>query len=217
MSSASGYGSVPSEPVPEHERPEWMRPAGASGPSSQEPPTAQYGYSLDKPSAPAEPSTPYASPYPGQTGAQGQQGGSWSGYTPPQAPQQPGYTQNQPGYAQNQPGYSPAPGGYPPAGQPYPAQPHPGQPYPGQWVQEDPYAKSRVVAGLLGIFLGAFGIHRFYTGHTGIGMIMLLITVFSLGIFAAVTSIWGLIEGILYLVSKTGSYSRDASGRPLRG
>lgn len=215
MSSSSGYGSVPSEPVPEHERPEWMRPAGASGPSSQEPPTAQYGYSLDKPSTPAEPSTPYASPYPGQTGAQGQQGGSWSGYTPPQAPQQPGYPQNQPGYAQ-------APGGYPPAGQPYPAQPyaaqpHPAQPYPGQWVQEDPYAKSRVVAGLLGIFLGALGIHRFYTGHTGIGMIMLLVTVLSLGIFAAVTSLWGLIEGILYLVSKTGSYSRDASGRPLRG
>lgn len=215
MSSSSGYGSIPSEPVPEHERPEWMRPAGASGQSSQEPPTAQYGYSLDKPSAPAAPSTPYASPYPGQTGAQAHQGGGWSGYTPPQAPQQPGNPQNQQAYPQ-------APGGYPPAGQPYAAQPRPGQPYPaqpypGQWVQEDPYAKSRVVAGLLGIFLGALGIHRFYTGHTGIGMIMLLITVLSLGILAAVTSLWGLIEGILYLVSKTGSYSRDASGRPLRG
>jgi TM2 domain-containing membrane protein YozV len=213
VSSSSGYGSVPSEPVPEHERPEWMRPAGASGPSSQEPPTAQYGYSLDKPSSPAEPSTPYASPYPGQTG---QQGAAGSGYAAPRAPQQPGYPQGQ------QQAYPQAPGGYPPAGhpypgQPYPAQPHPGQPYPGQWVQEDPYAKSRVVAGLLGIFLGALGIHRFYTGHTGIGMIMLLITVLSLGIFAAVTSLWGLIEGILYLVSKTGSYSRDASGRPLRG
>jgi TM2 domain-containing membrane protein YozV len=213
VSSSSGYGSVPSEPVPEHERPEWMRPAGTSGQSSQEPPTAQYGYSLDKPSTPAAPSTPYASPYPGQTG---QQGAAGSGYEAPRAPQQPGYPQGQ------QQAYPQAPGGYPPAGQPYPGQPypgqpHPGQPYPGQWVQEDPYAKSRVVAGLLGIFLGAFGIHRFYTGHTGIGMIMLLITVFSLGILAAVTSIWGLIEGILYLVSKTGSYSRDASGRPLRG
>jgi len=210
VSSSSGYGSIPSEPVPEHERPEWMRPAGAPGQASSEPPTAQYGYSLDKPSTPTTPSAPYASPYPGQTGAQGQQGGGWSGYTPPQAPNQPGYPQNQQAYPQS-------PGGYPPAGQPYPAQSYPAQPYPGQWVQEDPYAKSRVVAGLLGIFLGAFGIHRFYTGHTGIGVLMLLITVFSLGILAAVTSIWGLIEGILYLVSKTGSYSRDASGRPLRG
>ena len=195
MSSPSGYGSVPSEPVPEHERPVWVRPAGAAGQSPSEPPTAQYGYSLDKPSAPSAPPAPSASPYPGQQGQQG-----WSGSTPPQ-----------------QQAYPQAPGGYPPGGQPYPPQPYAGQPYPGRWVQEDPYAKSRVVAGLLGIFLGAFGIHRFYTGHAGIGIIMLLVTVLSLGIFAAVTSIWGLIEGILYLVSKTGSYSRDASGLPLRG
>ena len=199
MSSSSGYGSVPSEPVPEHERPEWMRGTSAPGQASPVPPTAQYGYSLDKPSTPAAPTAPYASPYPGQ---QGQQSRGWSGYTPPQ----------QPGYPQDQQAYPQAPGGYPPPGQPYPA-----QPYPGRWVQEDPYAKSRVVAGRLGIFLGALGIHRFYTGHTGIGVLMLLITVLSLGIFAAVTSLWGLIEGILYLVSKTGSYSRDASGRPLRG
>lgn len=223
MSSSSGYGSVPSEPVPEHERPEWSRPVGGPAQASSEAPTAQYGYSLDKPtSAPA----PSVSPYPGQQGGTGQR------YTGPQAPQQPSpqglqpyqdqrpqpYQQHpqqpypqgaQPGYQQQ--GYQQ--GGYPPPGYP---QPYPGQPG-GQWRQEDPYAKSRVVAGLLGIFLGAFGIHRFYTGHTGVGMIMLLVTVLSAGIFAVVTSIWGLVEGILYLVSKTGTYSVDASGRPLRG
>lgn len=229
MSSSSGYGSVPAEPVPEDERPAWLRRAGDPAQASSETPTAQYGYSLDKPSAPSAPAAPYASPYPGQQVGAGQQ------YVRPQPPQQPypqppqqpylqqpqsyqgpgpSHPQHPPqAYPQGQPGYLSGPGAYPPAGYP---QPYPGQPV-GQWVQEDPYAKSRVVAGLLGIFLGALGIHRFYTGHTGIGVLMLLITVLSLGIFAAVTSIWGLVEGILYLVSKTGSYSRDASGRPLRG
>jgi hypothetical protein len=45
---------------------------------------------------------------------------------------------------------------------------------------------------------------------------MLLITVLSLGLLSWVSGIWGLVEGILYLTDKTGSYSRDATGRPLR-
>lgn len=45
---------------------------------------------------------------------------------------------------------------------------------------------------------------------------MLLITVISFGTLIWVSAIWGLIEGILYLTDKTGTYSRDASGRPLR-
>lgn len=227
MSSSSGYGSVPAEPVPEDERPAWLRRAGDPAQASSEAPTAQYGYSLDKPSAPyapSAPSAPYASPYPGQQAGAGQQHSRPQPYPQqPQSYQGPGPSHPQP-YAQHppqaypqggqgQPGYPSGPGAYPPPGY---QQPYLGQPA-GRWVQDDPYAKSRVVAGLLGIFLGALGIHRFYTGHTGIGMIMLLITVLSLGIFAAVTSIWGLVEGILYLVSKTGTYSRDASGRPLRG
>jgi hypothetical protein len=34
--------------------------------------------------------------------------------------------------------------------------------------------KSRMAAGLLGIFLGMFGAHRFYLGHTGVGFAMLV-------------------------------------------
>jgi TM2 domain-containing membrane protein YozV len=102
-----------------------------------------------------------------------------------------------------QPGYTGAPQGFP-AG--------PGSP----WAQQDPTAKSRMAAGLLGIFLGSLGVHRFYLGYTGIGVAMLLITVLSFGLLSWVSGIWGLIEGILYLTDKTGSYSRDASGRPLR-
>ncbi len=83
----------------------------------------------------------------------------------------------------------------------------------------DPMAKSKLAAGLLGVFLGAFGAHRFYLGFTKRGVTMLLITILggllTLGIAAVVMSIWGLVEGIMYL-SGSPNYSTDSTGRPLR-
>jgi TM2 domain-containing membrane protein YozV len=73
--------------------------------------------------------------------------------------------------------------------------------------------KSKMVAGLLGIFLGSLGIHRFYLGYTGIGLAQLLITVMTCGWGGLVTGIWGLVEGIMIL---TGSINKDALGRPLK-
>ncbi len=70
--------------------------------------------------------------------------------------------------------------------------------------------KSKLTAGLLGIFLGGWGVHRFYLGYTGIGVIQILVTLFTCGL----GSIWGLIEGILIL---TGSgITKDAKGNPLQ-
>lgn len=74
-------------------------------------------------------------------------------------------------------------------------------------------AKSKLAAGLFGIFLGCFGVHNFYLGFTGKAIAQLLITVLTCGIGAAVSSIWGLIEGILIL---TDPCPVDASGVPLR-
>ena len=62
-----------------------------------------------------------------------------------------------------------------------------------------PDAKSKLVAGLLGIFLGAFGVHNFYLGYTGKAVAQLLITVLSCFTLAVVSEIWGLIEGIMVL------------------
>jgi TM2 domain-containing membrane protein YozV/RNA polymerase subunit RPABC4/transcription elongation factor Spt4 len=73
--------------------------------------------------------------------------------------------------------------------------------------------KSKLVAGLFGIFLGAFGVHRFYLGYTGIGVAQLLITVLSCGLLSWAVWIWGLIEGILILA---GSINRDAKGVALK-
>ena len=77
-------------------------------------------------------------------------------------------------------------------------------------VQSAP--KSKIAAGLLGIFLGAFGVHNFYLGYTGKAIAQLLITLLTCGFGAFISSIWGLIEGILIL---TGSINVDGNGNPL--
>ncbi|MBQ4284702.1 MAG: TM2 domain-containing protein [Lachnospira sp.] len=73
---------------------------------------------------------------------------------------------------------------------------------------QNPNAKSKMAAGLLGIFLGAYGIHNFYLGNTGRGIAQIIVTLVTCG----VGSLWGLIEGILILC---GSINTDADGNPL--
>ena len=77
----------------------------------------------------------------------------------------------------------------------------------------NPQAKSKLAAGLLGIFLGSLGVHNFYLGYTGKAVAQLLISVLSCFTLSFASAIWGLIEGILIL---TGSISVDGNGNPLR-
>jgi TM2 domain-containing membrane protein YozV/ribosomal protein L40E len=80
----------------------------------------------------------------------------------------------------------------------------------------DDVLKSKLVAGLLGVLLGVFGVHRFYLGYTGIGVAQLVLGVLGIvtcGITSIVSWIWGLIEGVMIL---TGSIAKDAQGRPLK-
>ncbi len=69
-------------------------------------------------------------------------------------------------------------------------------------------AKSKMVAGLLGIFLGAWGIHNFYLGYSGKAILQIALTVITCGI----AGIWGFIEGILILC---GNINTDADGNTL--
>lgn len=73
-------------------------------------------------------------------------------------------------------------------------------------------SRNKVVAGLLGIFLGTFGIHRFYLGHTVIGVVQLLLTVATCGLGLYITVPWSFVEGILCF---TG-HLRDVNNLPLR-
>ncbi len=62
-----------------------------------------------------------------------------------------------------------------------------------------PGADKKIAAGICGILLGYFGIHKFILGYTGEALTMLLVTVLTCGIGGVVMSIIGLIEGIIYL------------------
>jgi TM2 domain-containing membrane protein YozV len=92
-------------------------------------------------------------------------------------------------------------------------------PPPGAMMQAAPFGidpvtgipfsdKSRMVAGLLQIFVGSFGVGRFYTGHTGIAIAQIAVTWLTCGVGA----LWPLIDGIMMLTGKVP----DAQGRPLR-
>ena len=69
--------------------------------------------------------------------------------------------------------------------------------------------KSKIAAGILGIVVGGFGVHRFYLGYVGIGIAQIVVTLITFGAGA----LWGFIEGILIL---TGTINKDAKGRPLK-
>ena len=105
--------------------------------------------------------------------------------------------------------------GYAQPGYPVGAYTAPGYPAgAGAYVADQ---KSKVAAGLLGIFLGCFGAHNFYLGYTGKAVAQLLITLLSLGFLAVFPAIWALIEGILILSAQPGAqpWGVDARGVPL--
>lgn len=149
-------------------------------------PPGGYGYPQQPGAQPQYGAQPGAQQY----GAQPQYGAEQQyGAQPQYGAQQYGY-----GYPQ-QAGMPGAPYGYDPAA-PYGYDPY-GRPYSD---------KSRIVAGVLSLFLGGFGVGRFYTGHIGMALGQLF-TCGGLGI-------WSIIDGIILLTSDSAT---DSDGRVLRG
>lgn len=74
--------------------------------------------------------------------------------------------------------------------------------------QDNMPKRSRWIAGLLQIFLGGFGLGRFYLGYNGMGLAQL----FTMPILF-IGNIWGIIDGILILC---GQITCDADGIPLQ-
>ncbi len=132
----------------------------------------------------------------------------------PQTPSaQTAYQQSAPGSAPNayqQPSFSVAQGAYrqPPASaqgackQP-PVQPHYAAPL---------SSRDHVAAGLLAIFLGGFGVHKFYLGYNTQGFILLALSLvgglFSFGLIAGVVWIISIIEGIIYLTKTQSEFEQ---------
>jgi len=69
----------------------------------------------------------------------------------------------------------------------------------GNAIPDSRNESKRVIAGILAILMGAFGVHKFVLGYTTQGIFMLAITVLTCGVGASVTALIGLIEGIIYL------------------
>jgi TM2 domain-containing membrane protein YozV len=177
---------------------------------------------VPEPAQPAQPSQPQAQP---QYAAQPQTPYADQGQQAQYAPQSQPYYDAQPNpqyVPQQQYPYAPQSGPQyqqtpQQAQQPYGYQQPPQQPYGYQqpYVNPDDVKttdKDRIIAGLLGIFLGSLGIHKFYLGYRNEGLIMLLVTIigscFTLGFAAAVMGIIGLIEGILYLTKSQREFEQ---------
>ena len=112
----------------------------------------------------------------------------------PQQPMvQPQYVQQQ--YAQPQYVQPPqqVPYGYPP--QTVFIQQQPTNPINQSWP-----IKSKIAAGLLGIFLGGIGIHKFYMGKVGMGIVYILFC------WTFIPALVGFIEGIVYLSSSDHNF-----------
>ena len=78
----------------------------------------------------------------------------------------------------------------------------------GNNAQANPNAKSKLLAGLLQLFLGSCGVGRFYLGYVGIGIAQIAVTWLTCGI----GGLWPFIDGILIL---TGNVKTDAKGNEL--
>jgi|SRR6267154_6662981 len=72
----------------------------------------------------------------------------------------------------------------------------------GDWQSKG--ADKKIVAGICGILLGGFGVHKFILGYTTEGIIQIVITFFTCGI----GSILGIIEGIIYLTKSDEEFVR---------
>ena len=158
--SAAAPSAAPAEPAKAAEpEPEWVPYSTAQA----IPPTAapQATPAQPQPQAPAAASASTAS-YTQPAGAPPAPGQPASGYYAP------------PGYGAPQTPPHAGPGAVPPQ-QPYYGyqQPYYQQPYSQPMVT----TKDHVAAGLLAIFLGAFGIHKFYLGYNTAGFIMLAVTI----------------------------------------
>ncbi|MCL1797271.1 MAG: TM2 domain-containing protein [Eggerthellaceae bacterium] len=84
--------------------------------------------------------------------------------------------------------------------------------YPQNQVQPSIAHKDRIAAGLLGIFLGWLGLHKFYLGYNTPGFIMaavaILGSIFTFGLAWAVMALIGFIEGIMYLIKSQAEFEQ---------
>lgn len=69
---------------------------------------------------------------------------------------------------------------------------------------DGPSGKSRGVAGLLALLVGTLGIHYFYLGKVGAGLLCILLSCITCGIFGVIP----FIQGIIMLTMKQDAFEQ---------
>ena len=70
-------------------------------------------------------------------------------------------------------------------------------------------SNKKLAAGLTGIFLGAFGVHKFILGYTKPAVIMLVVSLLTCGVGYFVFQVIGIIEGIIYLTKSNAEFEAE--------
>lgn len=74
-------------------------------------------------------------------------------------------------------------------------------PAPNVFGSTAPNGKNKIAAALLAFFLGGFGIHKFYLGQVGMGVLYLIFC------WTFIPALVGFVEGIIYLTMSDESFN----------
>jgi TM2 domain-containing membrane protein YozV len=69
--------------------------------------------------------------------------------------------------------------------------------------------RDKIVAGVLALLLGPLGVHHFYLGNTGRGVLYLLVSLLSAGTLALIVWAFSIIDGIMYLSKPDDQFQRN--------
>jgi len=76
-------------------------------------------------------------------------------------------------------------------------------------VSEIEISNKKMAAGLTGIFLGAFGVHKFILGYTKSAVIMLGASLLTCGVGYLIFQVIGIVEGVKYLTKSNVEFQAE--------
>ena len=76
-------------------------------------------------------------------------------------------------------------------------------------LSETEISNKKLAAGLTGIFLGAFGVHKFILGYTKPAAIMLVVSRLTCGVGYFVFQVIGIVEGVIYLTKSNAEFEAE--------
>jgi TM2 domain-containing membrane protein YozV len=94
---------------------------------------------------------------------------------------------------------------------PVPGMPIPARTTPAPAPEPRSDDRNRLVAAVIAFFIGWLGIHRFYLGRTGSGVVMLILSCTIIGLI--ITGPWAFIDMIRYLIMSDREFAERYARR----